>query len=205
MTKFSKKIPMAHDSTSDKPRSWWDKQVMRQSTSSLAANKATDFQRQRAAEAAAAERLTPYNRLTDWLGKAYASPLTAVGSAAGAVNVAAARIAGDQRAKISIGDNGIQFESGYFGDKDRAFTLGNAVLHGPGSQPGGLNNRYDKQDTDATTAEHESGHTYQYQHPGFVPGYLGYLARKKLTGTPNPYEQEADEFGEWKHRQKGRK
>ena len=141
MTNSSKKIPMAHDSTSDKPRSSWDKQVMRQSTSSLVADKAADSRRQRAAEAAAAQRLTPYNRLTDWLVKAYASPLTAAGSLAGAANVAAARIAGDERAKISVSDNGIQFESGYFGDKDRAFTLGNAVLHGPESRPGDPNIR----------------------------------------------------------------
>ncbi|KQX26056.1 hypothetical protein ASD39_02100 [Sphingomonas sp. Root50] len=118
-------------------------------------------------------------------------------------NVALARAAGDKRAGISMRDNGIQFESGYFGDKGRAFTLGNAVLHGPGSRPGDLNNRYDGAPTAATTAEHESGHTYQYQNPTFVPGYLLHLVHEALTGTPNPYEREADDFSEWKHRQKG--
>lgn len=192
MTEFSKKIPLARDSRSDKPRSWWDKQVLSQAQRRPPSK----------AERAAADRLTPSNRVTDLLGKLYAAPITAAGSIAGAANVAAARIAGDKRAKISMRDNGIQFESGYFGDKDRAFTLGNAVLHGPGSRPGDPNQRYDDRKTKATTAEHESGHTYQYQHPGFIPDYLRYLARQALTGKPNPYEIEADDFGEWQHRQK---
>jgi hypothetical protein len=160
--------------------------------------------KRRAAEHAAAERLTPRNGLTDLAGKAWALPLTAIGSLAGAANVAAAKMAGDKRAGISVSDNGIQFESGYFGDRNRAFTLGNAVLHGPGSRAGDPNHRYDGKDTDATTAEHESGHTYQYQHPFFVPNYLFYAGREAITGKPNPYEREADDFGDWKHRQRKR-
>jgi hypothetical protein len=163
-----------------------------------------DARRRAAAEAAAAARLVPYNRLTDLLGKIWASPLTLGGSLAGAANVAAARLAGDERARISLRDNGIQFESGLFGEKKRAFTLGNAVLHGPGSTADAPNNRYDKQPTAATTAEHESGHTYQYQHPGFITNYIGSFIRQALTGRPNPYEQEADDFAEWKHRQRRR-
>jgi hypothetical protein len=190
MTQFSKKIPLARDSTLDNPRSWWDKQIMEQA-------------RRSRAEAVAADRLVPDNRVTDTLGKTWAAPLTLAGSVAGAANVAAARIAGDKRAGMSIRDNGIQFESGYFGIPDRAFTLGNAVLHGPGSKPDDRNNRYDKQPTFATTAEHESGHTYQYQQPGFIPGYLYQLVRQALTGQPNSYEREADDFGDWKSRRRG--
>ena len=129
--------------------------------------------------------------------------MTATGSIAGAINVAAARIAGDKRAKISVRDNGIQFESGYFGDGPRAFTLGNAVLHGPGSRPEKPNKRYDRLPTHANTAEHESGHSYQYQKPFFIPLYLLSELRRTLAGTPNPYEREADDFADWVHRQKG--
>lgn len=118
--------------------------------------------RQAEAEQAAANRLLPSNRFTDALGKAYAAPLIFAGGVAGLANVAAARLAGDRRAGISVRDNGIQFESGYFGEKDRAFTLGNAVLHGPGSRPADpVRQGYDRQPTQANTAEHESGHTYQ--------------------------------------------
>lgn len=158
---------------------------------------------QRQAAGAAADRLVPKTTISDLAGKLYAAPLTSAGIVAGIANVALARAAGDKRAGISVHDNGVQFESGHFGDKGRAFTLGNAVLHGPGSRPGDRNKRYDGVPTAATTAEHESGHTYQYQTPTFVPGYLLHLVHQALTGTPNPYEREADDFSEWKHRQKG--
>lgn len=157
----------------------------------------------RRAETAAAERLIPYNRLTDALGKAWAAPFTLAGSVAGAANVGIARAMGDKRASISVRDNGIQFEHGHFGDPDQAFTLGNAVLHGPESQASYPNKRYDGEGTNATTSEHESGHTYRYQHPGFVADYIRYLVREKLTGKPNPYEREADDFGDWKSHRRG--
>lgn len=153
-------------------------------------------------EDAAAARLLPANRYTDALGKVWASPFTAVGSIVGAANVAAAKIAGDERARISVSDNGIQFESGYLGKGKQAFTLGNAVLHAPGSQAISPNNRYDGQGTNANTAEHESGHTYRYQKPGFVADYVRYLVRELLTKQRNPYEDEADDFGDWKYRQR---
>jgi hypothetical protein len=158
--------------------------------------------RRRAAENRAAARLVPSNRFTDAMGKVYAAPYTLAGSLAGGANVLLARAMGDKRAGVSVRDNGIQFESGYFGARNRAFTLGNAVLHGPGSRPGDPNNRYDERDTSATTAEHESGHSYQYYHPTFAADYIRYLVRQRLTGKRNPYEQEADDFSEWKHRQK---
>ncbi|MFD2500670.1 hypothetical protein ACFSTI_19830 [Rhizorhabdus histidinilytica] len=159
--------------------------------------------RQAEAEQAAANRLLPSNRFTDALGKAYAAPLTFAGGVAGLANVAAARLAGDKRAGISVRDNGIQFESGYLGEKDRAFTLGNAVLHGPGSRPEDpVGRSYDRQPTQANTAEHESGHTYQYQKFGFVPLYLLSALYGALNGTPNPYEREADDFANWVHRQR---
>ena len=136
------------------------------------------------------------------MGKVYASPFTVAGSLVGGGNVLLAKAMGDKRAGVSVQDNGIQFESGYLGEKNRAFTLGNAVLHGPGSQAGDLNKRYDEKDTSATTAEHENGHSYQYYHPTFVADYIRYLVRQRLTGERNPYEQEADDFSEWKHREK---
>jgi len=244
MTDFPKRIPLARDSTPEKPRSWWDKRTMEHARrqpapkrsdkrgamdlggeklgggyplpqfnsdptkSSVIAKIAADVRKRQAAEAAvanqtaAANRLVPHNGLTDFLGKVWAAPLTAVGSLAGAANVVTARIAGDKHARISVRDNGIQFESGYLGDKNRAFTLGNAVLHGPGSKAGNPNERYDGKPTRANTAEHEGGHSYQYQQPGFLPLYLLSELRRRLDGTPNPYEREADDFGDWTHRQK---
>lgn len=173
-------------------------------TSPVVARIVADVRRRQAeAEQAAANRLLPSNRFTDALGKAYAAPLTFAGGVAGLANVAAARLAGDRRAGISVRDNGIQFESGYLGEKDRAFTLGNAVLHGPGSMAAKPAGRYDQQPTQADTAEHESGHTYQYQKFGFVPLYLLNALHSALTGTPNPYEREADDFASWVHRQRG--
>lgn len=159
--------------------------------------------RRREAERKAATRLLPSNRFTDILGKVYAAPYTLAGSLAGLANVAAARLTGDKRARISARHNGIQFESGYFGDPRRAFTLGNAVLHGPGSRPDRPNDRYDDLPTKTNTSEHESGHTYQYQQPDFVSAYLLSALREKLTGARNRYEQEADDFAEWRHRCRG--
>ncbi|RYE40422.1 MAG: hypothetical protein EOP21_09600 [Hyphomicrobiales bacterium] len=159
-------------------------------------------ERRRQTEAEAAENLIPYNELTDTLGKLWAAPFTLAGSIAGAANVAAARLSGDEHAGISVRDNGIQFESGFLGQSDRAFTLGNAVLHGPGSWASKPNRRYDGDGTKATTSEHESGHSYRYQHPGFVADYVRYLVLEYLTGKPNPYEREADDFGDWKSRRR---
>lgn len=160
--------------------------------------------RRRMAENEAAARLIPRNRFTDIMGKVYASPYTAAGSVVGGANVLLAKAMGDKSAGVSVQDNGIQYESGYFGEPGGAFTLGNAVLHGPGSHAADPNKRYDGKDTRATTSEHEAGHAYRYQHPGYVTDYVRYFVRKVLTGEPNPYEREADDFGDWKHRTHGK-
>jgi len=57
------------------------------------------------------------------MGKVYASPFTVAGSLVGGGNVLLANAMGDKRAGVSVQDNCIQFESGYLGEKNRAFRL----------------------------------------------------------------------------------
>jgi len=138
--------------------------------------------------------------VTDILGKIWASPFTAVGSALGAANVGLAKVAGNDKAKISVGNNALQFENGLLGFGGRAFTMGNSVLYGPGedaTRPSKA--RYDGRGAKASLAEHEMGHTYQYQKYNFPALYLGNKIAGRITGRRNPYEDEADDFGDAVH------
>ena len=101
--------------------------------------------------------------LADAAGKLWALPYTAAGAAAGTLNVLAARLAGRKDARITLGNNAIQFENGLLGSAEPgAFTLGNSVLYGPGAHPGTkIDTRYDGQPTSVTLlGDHEMGHTY---------------------------------------------
>lgn len=89
---------------------------------------------QRDRERAAYERLIPSGRLSDVAGKIWAAPITAVGALAGLASVGAAKLAGHDDARITPGNNAIQFEGGLFGVPG-AFTMGNSVIYGPGSHP----------------------------------------------------------------------
>ena len=151
-------------------------------------------------ERAIYERLTPAGPVTDALGKLWASPLTAVGAAAGSLNVLASRLAGNKDARVTMGNNAIQFENGLIGPTGAksAFTLGNSVLYGPATHPDTpIKERYDKkQPMHATFGDHEKAHTYRYGSPFFLPGYAGSMIFDGIRGKPNRYEVEADDFAE---------
>lgn len=159
---------------------------------------------QRAKENEVYERLMPDNVVTDALGKAWASPITLAGAAAGSLNVLAARLAGKKDARISVGNNALQFEGGLLGSDRSAFTAGNSVLYGPGGHPEMRARRYDKRPTSVSVGEHEMGHTYQYYSPPFPALYLGSRIVDKINGRPYRYEAEADDFAEEAYRRRRR-
>ncbi|WP_340317228.1 hypothetical protein [Rhizorhabdus argentea] len=151
---------------------------------------------------AAYEKLRPDHMITDIAGKLWASPYTAVGAAAGALNVLAGRIAGRPDARITIGNNALQFEGGLVGKGGSAFTLGNSVLYGPGTHPDrpALRDDKAKEHPPFTFGSHEKGHTYQYGNPWFPYRYAAGAIRGVLTGKPNPAEVEADDFAQEDYR-----
>lgn len=80
-------------------------------------------------------------------------------AATGSLNVLAARLAGKKDARISVGNNALQFEGGLLGSDRSAFTAGNSVLYGPGGHPEMRARRYDKRPTSVSVGEHEMGHS----------------------------------------------
>ena len=147
------------------------------------------------------DRLVPDNMFDDAAGKLWALPVTALGIAAGSLNVLAGQVAGHKDARISVGNNALQFEDGLIGQDNSAFTLGNAVLYGPGGHPNTpVRKRYDGVRTPVSLGDHETGHTYQHYRPGFIPRWALGQVRKVLTDQPNPYEVEADDFGDEMYR-----
>lgn len=150
---------------------------------------------------AAYEKLRPGHVITDIGGKLWALPYTAVGAAAGALNVLAGRIAGRPDARITIGNNALQFEGGLLGKRLSAFTFGNSVLYGPGTHPDFPADRDDKAEHPPFTfGGHEKGHTYQYGNPWFPSRYAAGWTNGILTGKPNPAEVEADDFAQEDYR-----
>lgn len=158
-------------------------------------------------EHAAYEKLMPDHPVTDMLGRAWAYPATLVGAAIGSANVLAARIAGRKDARITVGNNALQFESGLIGNTKNksAFTLGNSVLYGPGAHPETKSERrYDGRKTQVTLGEHEEGHIYQYNNPLLLHRYLAGRIAKAFTGQQNPVEVEADDFADEAYRRRRR-
>lgn len=169
---------------------------LRQSREQLAAS-------QRSKEKQVYERLMPDNRLTDVLGKLRAFPYTAVGAIAGATNVVASRLAGNDDARITMGNNALQFEGGLLGSDESAFTFGNSVLYGPGGHPElPSKTRYDKRSTPVPFGDHEMGHTYRYADPLFPGRYIQSWINDKINGRPPLYEVEADDFAEESYRRR---
>ena len=147
----------------------------------------------------------PDSPLADAAGKLWALPYTAAGAAAGTLNVLAARLAGRKDARITLGNNAIQFENGLLGSAEPgAFTLGNSVLYGPGAHPGTkIDTRYDGQPTSVTLlGNHEMGHTYRYADPLFPQRYASSEIVGRINGKPNRYEVEADDFAEEAYRRR---
>jgi hypothetical protein len=128
---------------------------------------------------------------------------TALGAAAGSLNVLAAQIAGKDDARTTVGNNALQFEGGLLGSGRSAFTLGNSVLYGPGGHPEMPSvERYDKRLTPVSVGEHEMGHRYQYVNPLFPVLYLGSRIDARINGRPYRYEVEADDFAEEAYRRR---
>ena len=149
------------------------------------------------------ENLLPDNFATDSIVKLQALPATMAGIAAGSVNVLASRLAGNKDARITVGNNALQFENGWIGEPNSAFTAGNAVLYGPGGYPDRPSlTRYDGRATPVTLGDHEKGHTYQFRKPLFPARYYGAKFIDGLQGKPNRYEIEADDFGEEAYRRR---
>lgn len=174
----------------------------------LAERKKSEAERQtsdgwRKHERAVYEHLMPDNAISDVAGKLWALPLTAAGAVAGSLNVAAARLAGNRDARISLANNAIQFENGLFGKSQSAFTLGNSVLYGPGAYPSlAIDERYDRRKTPVTLGDHEKGHTYQFTKPLFPALYVGSKIADEINGKYHRYEVEADDFSEDAYRRR---
>ena len=148
------------------------------------------------------ERLTPDGALSDAAGKLWAAPLTIAGAVAEGLNVLGARLAGDEDARITFGNNAIQFESGLVGGKG-AVTVGNSVLYGAGAHPETPSRkRYDDIPTPVTLGDHEMAHTRQYTNPFFLRRYIGNGIDDWIHGKPNRYEVEADDFAEEAYRRR---
>ena len=192
-TTMAKKVPAAPSQTF---RNFGWVPTVRQSEQAAQLRQET-LKRWADARAAAHDRLRPSNVVTDVIGKVGALPLTAMGSALGAANVGLARLAGHKNARMTVGHNALQFEDGLIGLGGRAFTLGNSVIYAPGEHPSSPSRkRYDERRTPASLAQHEMGHSYQYQKFGFAPLYLANLVTGSISRKRNPYEDEADDFGD---------
>ena len=116
------------------------------------------------------------------LGKAWTSPNTAVGLLAGFAAVPFG-------AKVTLGNNAIQFENYPLGSG--ALTLGNTVLYATGLSPSQKSNPY-VWHPQVVLGLHEAGHTYQYEALGplFIPIYF---ASGGIDGD-NPFEKAATVF-----------
>ena len=147
-------------------------------------------------ERAIYDGLTPDGPVSDALGKLWASPVTAAGAALGSLNVLASRLAGNKDARVTLGNNAIQFENGLIGANRSAFTLGNSVLYGPNTRPDTpITRREDKKGPlRATYGDHERAHTHQFTSPLFPTLYIGSRIADGIRGKPNRYEVEADDF-----------
>ncbi|TGG89387.1 hypothetical protein E4656_20015 [Natronospirillum operosum] len=132
----------------------------------------------------------------DVAGKAWASPMTAVGLAHGGAgyivgNIGYAMGRVEDRPEISLGHNAVQFHNNpLMVHPETAVTLGNVISYGSEESPENFG-VYD--DPEVNLGLHEEAHTYQYQVLGvfFLPSYLhqGGIDRN------NPYEQAAQEYG----------
>ena len=178
-------------------------QMKRDTVEDAHQNKTTIADNPRQRERAVYEDLMPNNFMTDAAVKLQALPATMAGIAVGSVNVLAGRLAGNKDARITVGNNALQFENGLMGKPSSAFTAGNAVLYGPGAHPDRPSTRrYDERATPVTLGDHEKGHTYQFRKPFFIPRYYGAEIIDGLRGRPNRYEVEADDFGEESYRRR---
>lgn len=131
----------------------------------------------------------------DVIGKIWALPNTVVGLVIGLAGVPFG-------AKITFGNNGIQFENYPWGDSNAALTLGNVIIYGKNTSPADFGSLYGSTQF-LNVGRHEKGHTLQYQFfgPLFLPTYL-------LSGgisASNPFEQGANNYaggGSWWPRKK---
>lgn len=131
------------------------------------------------------------NLVIDALGKLWASPYTVLGLSYGLLAYPFSRLFGSP-ARISLGNNAIQFENSCGIAHGAALTLGNVILYGRNAEPW----RYGAYgDARVNLGRHEQAHTYQYQllGPLFV---LVYWWHGGLAGPDeNPLERAAQNFG----------